>query len=97
MKIVEPAIDLGVLVAVASSFCNRPIDSETVVFGEVGLGGEVRTVSRVESRIKEAIHLGFRRCCLPKGNLKGLKAQFEGKIDLCGVEKVEDAIQALLS
>ena len=65
LKISEPAVDLGVLMAIGSSFCNRPIDPETVVLGEVGLGGEVRGVPRIENRIREAIHMGFRRCFAP--------------------------------
>lgn len=96
MKIVEPAIDLGILMAIASSFCNRPIDSEAVVIGEVGLGGEVRSVPRIESRIKEAIHMGFRHCILPKRNLKGLSEDLFRKISLNGIESVEEAVNALV-
>ena len=96
MKIVEPAIDLGILMAVASSFCNKPIHHETVVLGEVGLGGEVRSVPRIESRIKEAIHMGFRQCILPKRNLKGLPKELTQKIALTGIDLVEDAIHALI-
>lgn len=97
LKISEPAIDLGVLMAIGSSFCNRPIDSETVVLGEVGLGGEVRGVPRIENRIREAVHMGFRRCLLPKRNLKGLAPDLSQKISLIGVEVVEEAIRELLS
>ncbi len=94
LKILEPGIDLGVLMAIASSFSNRSIDSETVVMGEVGLSGEVRTIGRVELRLKEAINMGFTRCVLPKRNLKGLTIK---GISLIGVERVEDAIRELLS
>lgn len=97
LKISEPAIDLGILMAIGSSFCNRPIDAETVVLGEVGLGGEVRGVPRIENRIREAIHMGFRRCLLPKRNLKGLAPDLAKKISLIGVEVVEEAIRELLS
>ncbi len=97
LKISEPAIDLGILMAIGSSFCNRPVDSETVVLGEVGLGGEVRGVPRIENRIREAIHMGFRRCVLPKRNLKGLPPDLSKKISLIGVEVVEEAIRELLS
>lgn len=96
LKIVEPAIDLGVLLAIASSFCNRPIDPETVVLGEVGLGGEVRGVPRIETRIREAIHMGFKRCLLPKRNLKGLDPDLCKKISLIGIDSVEEAIRELL-
>jgi DNA repair protein RadA/Sms len=94
LKILEPGIDLGVLLAIASSFSNRSIDSDTVVMGEVGLGGEVRSIPRVEQRLKEAINMGFKRCILPKRNLKGLSSK---EIYLIGVERVEDAISELLS
>jgi DNA repair protein RadA/Sms len=94
LKIVEPGIDLGVLLAIASSFSNRSIDPDTAVMGEVGLGGEVRSIPRVEQRLKEAINMGFKRCVLPKRNLKNLNVK---GIALIGVERVEDAISELLS
>jgi len=93
IKILEPAIDLGILMAIASSFANRSIDSDTAVMGEVGLGGEVRSIGRMELRLKEAIHMGFTRCVLPKRNLKGLSIK---GVALIGVERVEDAIRELL-
>ncbi len=96
LKIFEPAIDLGVLMAIGSSFCNRPIDPETVILGEVGLSGEVRGVPRIESRMREAIHMGFRRCVCPKRNLKGISSDLSQKISLIGVEVVEEAIRELL-
>lgn len=97
LKIVEPAIDLGILLAIASSFTNRPIPSDTIIVGEVGLGGEVRGVSRIETRLKEAVHMGFKRCILPKKNLKGMSPQLSEKIQLIGVDLVDQAIQAILS
>jgi DNA repair protein RadA/Sms len=97
LKIVEPALDLGVLLAVASSFSNRAIPSDMIVLGEVGLGGEVRGVSRIETRLKEAIHMGFKRCILPKKNLKGISPQISEKIQLTGVELVDQAIQTALN
>jgi DNA repair protein RadA/Sms len=96
LKIVEPAIDLGVLLAIASSFCNKPIDSGTVILGEVGLGGEVRNIPRIESRLKEAIHMGFRRCLLPKRNLKGISHELSQKIILKGIDFVDEAIHELI-
>jgi len=96
MKIFEPAIDLGILMAISSSFCNKPVDPETVIIGEVGLGGEVRSVPRIESRIKEAIHMGFRRCLLPKRNMKGLPKSLSEKIALVGIDIVEDAIHEII-
>ncbi len=96
LKIIEPAIDLGILISVTSSMRGRSIDTETVVLGEVGLGGEVRSVPRVESRIKEAIQMGFKRCIMPKRNLKGISSELAKKISLIGVEMVEEAVEALI-
>lgn len=95
LKISEPAIDLGIVLAIASSFMNRPVPSDTIVVGEVGLGGEVRGVSRIETRLKEAIHMGFKRCILPKRNCKGLALNYAEKIQLVGVELVDEAIQEI--
>jgi len=95
LKISEPAIDLGIVMAIASSFMNRPVPSDTIVVGEVGLGGEVRGVSRIETRLKEAIHMGFKRCILPKRNCKGLASNYAEKIQLVGVDLVDEAIRAI--
>jgi DNA repair protein RadA/Sms len=83
------------LVAIASSFSNRSTDGDLIVFGEVGLGGEVRGVPHVENRLKEAIHMGFRRCLLPNLSMKAVAKSFAGKIELKGVDLVDDAINAL--
>ena len=74
---------------------NKPFDPSTVVVGEVGLGGEIRSVTRIEARIKEAIHLGFERCILPKRNLKGLSSHLKDQIKITGVEVVEEAVALL--
>lgn len=95
LKIIEPAIDLGVAIAIASSFMNRPVPADTIVLGEVGLGGEVRGVARVEARLKEAVHMGFKRCILPKRNCKGLVGPLAEKIRLVGVELVDEAIREI--
>ncbi|MGZ3534273.1 MAG: DNA repair protein RadA, partial [Thermodesulfobacteriota bacterium] len=68
MRVEEPAGDLGVVASITSNFKDKAIDPEMVVFGEVGLGGEVRGVSQAEVRVKEAARLGFKRCLLPKQN-----------------------------
>jgi DNA repair protein RadA/Sms len=96
VKILEPAIDLGILISIASSLRNRRIDPEMTVVGEVGLGGELRSVSRIESRIKEAIHMGFKRCIIPKRNLKGLSDEIKSKITIRGVDVVDEAVEALI-
>ncbi|MFN4173503.1 MAG: DNA repair protein RadA, partial [Parachlamydiaceae bacterium] len=90
LKITEPAVDLGILLAITSSARNRIVDPETCVMGEVGLGGEIRSVSRAESRVKEAIQMGFKKIILPKRNLKGL-SHYKEKINLVGVDMVEEA------
>jgi DNA repair protein RadA/Sms len=91
IKVEEPGIDLGVIASIASSLKNQAIDPELVVFGEVGLGGEVRGISQSEVRVKEASRLGFKRCLLPKQNQEKIKG---GKgIELIGARTVEDAIK----
>ena len=86
----EPAIDLGIVLAIASSFRNRPIDEKTIVFGEVGLSGEVRAVSMPEQRVAEAKKLGFETCILPEVSLKMVK-DIRG-IKLIGVKNIGDAV-----
>lgn len=95
MRITEPGIDLGLLLAIASSLRNHKVDPDTAVAGEVGLGGEIRSIPRVESRIKEAIHMGFRKCLIPKRNLKGLSKEIHQLIQVQGVDVVDEAIAAL--
>jgi DNA repair protein RadA/Sms len=97
LRIMETAIDLPILLAVASSLCNKPIDSASVVLGEVGLGGEIRSVPRVESRIKEAINLGFERAIIPSHNIRGIPKELTDKIQVTGVDLVEEAIDALIT
>lgn len=95
VKISEPAVDLGLAAALASSFRDRPPDPRTVVIGEVGLAGEVRAVSRVEQRIREAEKMGFKRAVLPQGNLKNLG--FKSSLELIGVETVMEGLEATLN
>ena len=92
LKIKEPGIDLAIALAIASSFCNRPIDPHTIVLGEIGLGGEIRSVPRIESRLKEAKLMGFKRCILPKRSMP----KEQGALELVPVERLEDAITILL-
>lgn len=91
VKIQEPAVDLGLAMAIFSSFRDKPIGPLDLVLGEVGLAGEVRAVSRAESRVAEAVKLGFRRVFLPASNLKsGLK---RSDIQLIGVRSLAEALQ----
>ena len=93
MKVQEPAIDLGIVMAIASSFKNRGIDQKMTVFGEVGLSGEVRAVSQAEQRVLEAKKLGFDTVVLPQSNKDSLK-DITG-IKLIGVKSVQDAIDLI--
>lgn len=96
MRITEPGIDLGILLSLASSMRNRVIDEATTVVGEVGLGGEIRSVTRIESRLKEAIHMGFKRCLIPKRNLNGISDEICQNISIKGVDSVEEAVDAAI-
>ena len=93
MKLGEPAIDLGIIMAIASSYKNRPILEDTIIFGEVGLVGEVRAVSGGEARIKEAQKLGFKRCVLPQANVDQIKVQTDMR--LVGVSNVMEALDLI--
>ena len=90
IKMNEPAIDLGIVMALVSSYRNRPIDEKTIVFGEVGLSGEVRAVNMPEQRVAEAKKLGFETCILPEVSLKMVK-EIQG-IRLVGVKTVSEAV-----
>lgn len=90
IKMNEPAIDLGIVMALVSSYRNRPIDEKTIVFGEVGLSGEVRAVNMPEQRVAEAKKLGFETCILPEVSLKMVKG-IKG-IRLVGVKTVNEAV-----
>lgn len=92
IKITEPAIDLGIVLAVMSSFRNRPVPEGLIAFGEVGLSGEVRAVSMAEQRVREAAKLGFTECILPQVCLDKMP-KIEG-ICLIGVRNVSDAANA---
>lgn len=93
MKVSEPAIDLAVVLSIMSSYKNVPISADTIVFGEVGLSGEVRSVSMTRQRVMEAKKLGFKRCILPKISRESLES-ITG-IELIGVENVREATQLI--
>lgn len=93
IRIQEPAVDLGMVMAIVSSFKNRPVDESTVVFGEVGLSGEVRAVSLAEQRLQEAVKLGFTTCVMPKANSDMLKNT--KSIKVIGVSNVQEAIELI--
>ncbi|MBO4576330.1 MAG: DNA repair protein RadA, partial [Neisseriaceae bacterium] len=93
VKIIEPAADLAVMLAMLSNFKNRPLPPKTVIFGEVGLSGEVRPVARGQERLKEAEKLGFERAIIPKANMPKNAKDFP-KLNIIGVSTVEEAIAA---
>lgn len=94
LRIAEPAADLGIILALASSLRNAPIDSETVAIGEVGLTGELRACSFLEARIAEAEKLGFKKCIVPSINMSKLK-KFK-KIEVCPFSNISGVIKAFL-
>ena len=94
VKIMEPAADLAVCCSIASSLLDKNVDNQTVVIGEVGLGGEIRSVGQIEKRIQEAQKLGFKRIIIPKNNLKNIKNK--GLIKIEPVESLSEAINKSL-
>ena len=94
VRLTEPAADLAVACAVASSLLNRPARSDTVALGEVGLVGEVRAVSRAAERVREAHRLGFSRCLLPQANLKDFPKDLA--LSAQGVRTISEAVESLL-
>ena len=89
----EPAIDLGLVLAIYSSFKDIIIEESTICFGEVGLSGEVRAVNMIEQRINEAQKLGFKKVILPRVSMKNLEGKFD--IELIGVDNIKDAVDAI--
>jgi len=92
LSVSEPAADLGIVASIYSSVANLPVAEDTVVIGEVGLGGEVRAVSACEIRVREAKKMGFKRAIVPAGNIKSLSGC---GIDIIGVKKADEAFKGL--
>ena len=93
IRINEPAVDLGIVLALVSSYKNRPVPEDVLVFGEVGLSGEVRAVNMPEQRVSEAKKLGFQTCILPAVSLDAVK-NIQG-IKLLGVKSINEAIDLI--
>ena len=93
LKVNEPAVDLGIILVTASSFKNIPIPKDMIILGEVGLTGEVRRISLIEKRIKEAEKLGFKTCIIPESNKKDLKDNY--KLDIIGIKDVNEAMKKI--
>lgn len=97
VRVEEPAVDLAVAVSIISSLREVAVAQQAIAIGEIGLGGEVRSVSQIEKRVQEAVKLGFNQIILPRNNLKTLTRLPEGgTTELVGVERVEEAIEVLL-
>jgi DNA repair protein RadA/Sms len=94
VKIDEPAVDVGIAASITSSLRDVPVDSTAVAVGEIGLGGEIRSIGNIDKRIQEAAKLGFKRVIAPENNLKGLKAR--SNLELVPVDHIDKAIQELL-
>jgi DNA repair protein RadA/Sms len=94
IKVDEPAVDLGIATSITSSLRDVPVDSSSVAVGEIGLGGEIRTIGHVEKRVQEAAKLGFKRIVIPHNNLKSAKGHDE--IEIIGVQSVNEAMEELL-
>jgi DNA repair protein RadA/Sms len=93
VKVIEPAVDLAIVSAIASSFLDKPIVDGTIVLGEVGLTGEVRAIGQVDTRIAEAGKMGFHRCVVPQGNFKRIR-EIDG-IKVAGIKSVAEAVDIL--
>lgn len=94
IKIDEPSIDLATAMSICSSFKDSPVETETLILGEMGLGGEIRAISFADRRIQEAVKLGFKKILLPKSNLKNFKQSKE--LEYIPVETIQDAIRLIL-
>ena len=95
LRLIEPAVDLGIITTIASSLRDIPIDPEIFVFGEVGLSGEIRAVTQAEARIKEASKIGFKRAVMPIGNSEKIKNNLG--LDIIGVRNVADSLNAVFA
>ena len=93
VRIMEPAVDLAVCCSIASSLLDKIIDNKSVMIGEVGLGGEIRSVGNIEKRIQEAEKLGFKRIFIPGNNLKGLKVNTG--INISGVNNIGEILLSI--
>lgn len=96
LRVEEPAADLGIVVSVASSFRDVPVQPDVAIYGEVGLSGEIRSVHQPERRAIEAARLGLSRCIVPRGNLARVRKEVGSQIALLGVSDVREAVELAL-
>jgi DNA repair protein RadA/Sms len=95
LRIIEPAVDIGIITTIASSLKDIPVDPKIFVFGEVGLSGEIRAVTQAEARIKEASKIGFKRAVMPMGNAEKIKNNFG--LEITGIKNVKDCLEAVFT
>lgn len=95
MRINEPALDLALVAAIVSSYRGRPLNEKVIVFGEVGLTGEVRAISQAKQRVAEAAKLGYETCILPQANATSLEKEWRGKIGLAGIKNIRELVSYL--
>lgn len=96
LRVDEPAVDLAVAIAASSALCDRQVDADSAFLGEIGLGGEIRAVARVEQRLSEAARMGFGRCFIPQANVRKLERK-PASIEIVAVKTVRDAVDGALS
>lgn len=92
IRINEPALDLALIAAIISSYRNRPLDSAIILFGEVGLTGEVRAVSMIEQRVAEAVKMGYQACILPQVNISSIDQKLASQIKLVGISSIREIL-----
>jgi DNA repair protein RadA/Sms len=95
LKLIEPAVDLGIITTITSSLRDIPVDPKIFVFGEVGLSGEIRAVAQAETRLKEASKIGFKRAIMPSGNSDKIKGNFG--LEIIGTKNVEECLDAVFN
>ena len=96
MRVAEPAADLAIAVAIASSYRNQPVHADLAVLGEVGLSGELRSVGHLARRLNEAAKLGFRRVLAPRGTLRRVGDDLPAGIELIGARTLREALDHAL-
>ena len=96
LKLNEPASDLSVALALVSSLKDEVVREDVLAFGEIGLAGEIRSVSHCEQRVKEAARLGFKKVIIPKDNLKSLSKNISKEIEIVGVKYISQAFEAVI-
>jgi DNA repair protein RadA/Sms len=96
LRLGEPAADLPTALAIVSSFVDTVVPGDLVAFGELGLSGEVRAISRAAERMSEAAKLGFQRCMLPAANAKALRGKAPAGIEIVGVATLQEALRQIM-